>query len=196
MQLLCGCSKGSETEPAAFLCLEWRHNSTRHNDTNARWLRPPSAGHQSLLPDGKWAAKASKGFGAGLSIGCKLSICCMAQVTAESFAVRKMNWTPSQFIPVPNHTRFVQPISLARYTRYSMWLFILPGTWRDKNQHWGWAVKPKGTCCCYCWESILAMFKTYWGHSNSLKPPIWIRTADQMSWVTFFNEFQVCPHSA
>lgn len=155
VQLLCGCSKGSETEPAKFLWLEWRHNSTRHNDTNARWLRPPSAGHQSLLPDGKWAAKASKGFGAGLSIGCKLSICCMAQVTAESFAVRKMNWTPSQFIPVPNHTRFVQPILLARYTRYSMWLFILPSTWRDKNQHWGGLWNQKG-------HAAVTAEKAYW----------------------------------
>lgn len=65
--------------------------TTAPHSTNARWPRQPSAGHQSLLPDGKWAAKASKGFGAGLSIGCKLSICCMAPVTADSFAACKMN---------------------------------------------------------------------------------------------------------
>lgn len=62
----------------------WSRGTTAPHNTNARWPRQPSAGHQSLLPDGKWAAKASKGFGAGLSIGCKLSICCMAQVTADS----------------------------------------------------------------------------------------------------------------
>lgn len=37
------------------------------------------------------AAKTSKGFGAGLEIGCKLSICCMALATADSFAVCKMD---------------------------------------------------------------------------------------------------------
>lgn len=117
------------------------------------------------------------------------------KVTADSFAVRKMNWTLSQSIPIPNHTRFVLPVWLARHTRYSMWLFILFSTWNYKNLHWGWAMKPKGTHGCYCWGSILAMFKAYWGHNSHLKTPIWIRTADQMSWVTFFNEIQACPHS-
>lgn len=51
----------------------------------ARWLPQPSAGHEKLLPDGYWVAKASKGFGAWLEIGCKLSICRMALVTADFF---------------------------------------------------------------------------------------------------------------